>query len=59
MGDYYLQTWCIRVVSRLAERLKTYDFTTYEESVQTAWNDSTFPSSPAKTKALVILAENP
>ena len=25
MGDYYLQTWYIRVASRVAERLKTED----------------------------------
>ena len=25
MGDYYLQTWYIRVAERAAERLKTYE----------------------------------
>ena len=25
MGDYYLQTWYIRVASRVAEHFKTYD----------------------------------
>ena len=27
MCDYYSQSWYIRVASRVAERLKTYDFT--------------------------------
>ena len=25
MGDYYLQTWFVKVTSRVAEQLKTYD----------------------------------
>ena len=43
MHGYYLQTWYIRVASRVAERLR---------------NDSLVSSLPAKMKILSILAKN-
>ena len=32
MRDYYLYTWYIRGTSRVAERLKTYEISKYQES---------------------------
>ena len=46
MGDYYLQTWCIRVASQVTKRCKTLEIRKY------------VPSLPAKMKVLLILAEN-
>ena len=34
--DYYLQTWYIRVTSRVAEQIKTYEIRKYQENLRTS-----------------------
>ena len=59
MHDYYLQTWYIRVASRVAKRLKTYDLTKLGNIRKVPKVDKLFlmPSLPAKMKILLILAK--
>ena len=48
MCDYYLQTWYVRVASRVAKQLKTWD-------LRKVGNINLVPSLRAKMKVLLIL----
>ena len=50
---------CIRVVSRVAERLKTYDLRKYHENLEASQNYSLVLSLPPKMKTLSVLLKIP
>ena len=61
MGEYYLYTWYIRVTSRVAKRLKTWDLRKLGNISKVSKPHRMIaqcPVPPAKMKGSLILAQN-